>query len=69
MSALELFANLLAVLGTVDVDTLVIFRRFAYNLSIDFDFHFIPFHGIYSGHIVCPISDMRYIIKNISVIR
>ena len=69
MSALELFANLLAVLGTVDVDSLVIFRRFAYNFSVDFDFHFIPFHSVYSGHIVCPISVMRYTGKNISVIR
>jgi hypothetical protein len=42
--ALEIFTNLLAVFCTVNMDSLVIFRRFADNFSVYLNFHFIPFH-------------------------
>jgi hypothetical protein len=73
--AFEFFTYLFTVICAVDVNSFFIFYRFAHNFSVNLDFDFVPFHSIIpfhiisSGHIVCPISFMRYLFKYLSVIR
>ncbi len=65
----EFFTEFFAVVRAVHVKAFFILRHFADDFSICFDLDFIPFHVLTSGHIVCPISDMRYALKKVSVIR